>query len=480
VGGASGSDLFQYVGGALSSADPSVDVSPEAIVDGAAVRGTCVEVRQQMTTGNDSPRPGPRPGPRPSPRPTVHPVAAPVPSDPHRFGRVDADGTVWLIGSTGERVVGSWQAGDSEAALAHFGRRFDDLSTEVTLLEERLASGSGDARKIKAAAATLAESLPQASVLGDIDALADRLAAVGEQAEAVAAEHRARRDEHRAEATARKEALAAEAEELGAASTQWKAAGDRLRDILEEWKAISGLDRKTDDGLWKRYSAARDSFNRRRGSHFAELDRERAGARETKERLCERAEQLATSTDWAGTRTAFRELLTEWKAAGRPSKDVDDALWRRFKAAQDAFYAARNSVHAERDAELRANATAKTELLAEAERLDSSDRNAARAAMRSILKKWDSIGKVPRERSAELERRLRAVDMRIRGVESDRVDPQAQARAEQFRARAEQFEQQVEKAKAAGRDKDAEDAKASAEQWRQWAQAAENALAHKP
>ncbi len=84
-------------------------------------------------------------------------------SDPHRYGRVDPDGTVWLISSAGERVIGSWQAGDTEAAYAHFGRRFDDLDTEVALMESRLTSGTGDARKIKAAAAALAEGLPTAS-----------------------------------------------------------------------------------------------------------------------------------------------------------------------------------------------------------------------------------------------------------------------------------------------------------------------------
>jgi hypothetical protein len=407
-------------------------------------------------------------------------VAAPLPSDPHRFGRIDDDGTVWLIGSAGERVIGSWQAGDTEAAFAHFGRRFDDLSTEVTLLEERLASGTGEARKIKATATTLAESLPTASVLGDVDALAARLTAVCEHAETVAASDRARREEHRAAATARKEALAAEAEELATTVSQWKAAGDRLRAILAEWKTISGVDRKTDDALWKRYSAARVAFNRRRGSHFAELDRERAGARQAKERLCARAEELADSTDWAATGAAFRELLTEWKAAGRAARDVDDALWGRFKAAQDTFFAARNAVNAEKDAELRANATAKEALLAEAEKLDATNHDAARAALRSIAKKWDAIGKVPRERTAELEKRLRAVEKKVRGAaESDWADPQAQARAEQFRARAEQFEHQAEKAAAAGRDKDAEDATANAEQWQLWADAAEQALTRK-
>ena len=433
------------------------------------------------TTPKPAPRPGPpRPGPRPGPTPSaVHGAPVPPHCDPHQYGRVDPDGTVWLISGAGERAIGSWQAGDTEAAFAHFGRRFDDLSTEVALMESRLASGTGDARKIKAAATSLAESLPTAAVLGDVDALAARLTAILEHADSAAAAERAKREEHRAAQTARKEALAAEAEELAANSTQWKNAGDRLREILEEWRTISGLDRKTDDALWKRYSAAREIFNRRRGSHFAELDRERAGARQAKEALCERAEELADSTDWGPTSAAFRDLLTEWKAAGRASKDVDDTLWQRFKAAQDTFFTARNAVSAERDAEFRANAEAKEALLAEAEKLDTSDLDAARAALRTIGDKWDKVGKVPRERSAELERRLRAVEKKVRDAPSHGVDPEARARADQFRERAEQFERQAEKAAAAGRTKDAEEARANAEQWRQWAEAAAEAIGKK-
>ena len=432
-------------------------------------------------THKPAPRPGPpRPGPRPGPTPSAVHGAPVLPSvDPHQYGRVDPDGTVWLISGAGERVIGSWQAGDTEAAFAHFGRRFDDLSTEVALMESRLASGTGDARKIKAAATSLAESLPTAAVLGDVDALAARLTTILEHADSAAAAEKAKREERRAAQTARKETLAAEAEELAANSTQWKNAGDRLREILDEWRTISGLDRKTDDALWKRYSAARETFNRRRGSHFAELDRERAGAREAKEALCERAEELADSTDWGPTSAAFRDLLTEWKAAGRASKDVDDALWQRFKAAQDTFFTARNAISAERDAEFRANAEAKEALLAEAEKLDTSDLDAARAALRTIGDKWDKIGKVPRERSAELERRLRAVEKKVRDAPSHGVDPEAQARADQFRERAAQFERQAEKAAAAGRTKDAEEARANAEQWRQWAEAAAEAIGKK-
>ena len=437
----------------------------------------------ESSESSGPPKPAPRPGPpRPAPRPGAVAPAVTVPpsADPHRFGRVDPDGTVWLVNGTGERVIGSWQAGEPDAAFAHFGRRYDDLHTEVALMERRLASGTGDARKIKSAAAALAETLPTASVLGDVDALTARLGAIVEQADSHAAEDRQKRDEHRAAQTTRKEALAVEAEQMSADSTQWKSAGDRLREILDEWRTITGLDRKTDDALWKRYSAARETFNRRRGSHFAELDRERVGTRQAKESLCERAEALSGSTDWGATASTFRDMLTEWKAAGRASKDVDDALWKRFKAAQDTFFKARNAVNAERDAEFDANTSAKEALLVEAEAIDATDAEAARVALRTLGAKWDAVGKVQRERAPEFERRMKAVEKKVRDAASTGwQDPEAQARADQFTARAEQYELQATKAEAAGRTKDAEQARASATQWREWADAAVQALSKK-
>ena len=191
----------------------------------------------------------------------------------------------------GERQIGSWQAGDATEGLAHFGRRYDDLATEVSLLEARLTSGAGDAKKTKAAAIALSESLSTAAVIGDFDALARRLDVIVAGSDEAAAHAKEEKEQSRAASTARKEALAVEAEQIGSESTQWKTAGDRLREILDEWKTIRGIDRKVDDALWKRYSKARESFNRRRGAHFAELDRDRASARSTKEELVERAEK---------------------------------------------------------------------------------------------------------------------------------------------------------------------------------------------
>ncbi|MET9492025.1 DUF349 domain-containing protein [Nocardia sp. NPDC006630] len=455
-------------------------------VPGAAARPS------PATVAGPRPGPGPRKPEAPKPHavkptpgaatPHPHPVVVPAVSDPSQWGRVDEDGTAWVKTIEGERVVGSWQAGDTAEGLAHFGRRFDDIATEVALLEARLAAGT-DARKTKAAATALAETLPTAAVIGDIDGLTTRLRAIIEHSDEAAAHAKEEKDRSRHEQTERKEALAAEAEQIAAESTQWKVAGDRLREILDEWKTIRGVDRKVDDALWRRFSKAREAFNRRRGAHFAELDRERASAKTHKEGLCVRAEELSSSTDWAGTAAVFRDLLAEWKAAGRAPREADEQLWKRFKAAQDVFFAARNSAASERDAEFEDNATAKEELLLHYERLDPETHlDAARASLRDLQEKWDAIGKVPRERIHDLEARLRAVEKRVRdAVDAQwrRSDPEAMARAAQFRERVAQFEEQAAKAQAAGKTRDAEKALEQAKQWREWAEAAEGAVSQR-
>ncbi|QKT07485.1 DUF349 domain-containing protein [Gordonia sp. X0973] len=437
------------------------------------------------TSASAAPKPRPRPGPRPGVKPVV--TSAPIThqpthaGDPHEFGRVDEKGVVWLKTADGEREIGQWQAGSPEEGLAHYSRRFEDLATEVEILEERLAARSGDPRKTRAAAQHLLDALPTAHVIGDVAALQARLGAIAATAEDVAEEVKAQRAQDREAAVARKEALAAEAEGLAADSTQWKEAGDRIRAILDEWRGIKGIDRKTDDALWKRYARARDKFNRRRGAHFAELDRDRASAKDRKEELIAQAEELSTSTDWGPTAGRFRDLMTEWKAAGRAPREVDDALWQRFKAAQDVFFGARNAEASQRDEEFSANGEAKAKLLDEAERTidPKADLAAARRAYRLLQERWDEIGKVPRDQMGRLDGRMRALERKIRDAENEswrREDPEVAARAAQFAEKVAALEEQARKADERGKTSDAKKFREQAKQWQEWADAAKTAV----
>lgn len=333
---------------------------------------------------------------------------------PSVWGRVDTDGTVYVKTDDGERVVGSWQAGDAESGLAHYARRYEDLVTEVALLEQRLKSGATKPGQVITKAREIGASLDTAAVVGDLAGLRRRAEELVVTAEAALVDDHKRRDAERAEATAAKEALCVEAEKL-VESKQWKATGERFKAIAEEWKAIRGPDRKTGDILWKRFAAARDAFGKQRGAHFAELDRQREAAREQKADLVREAEALSTSTEWAPTATRMKGLMTKWKAAPRASREAEDELWAKFRAAQDAFFAARTAVFSKQDAEYEGNRILKEELLAEAERMDpKSDPQGAQTALRGIQDRWEKIGKVPRESIQSLDDRMRAVEAKVR------------------------------------------------------------------
>lgn len=383
------------------------------------------------------------------------------------WGRIAEDGTVFVRTADGEREIGSWQAGDAEAGLQFYIRRYEDLETEVGLLEKRLESGTGDPASTRTQATALKQQLPTAAAIGDLGALDSRLDALLAAADERAGQLQAARQQARADAIAAKEALVAEAERIAEQATSWKASGDRLRAIVDEWKAIKGVDRKTDDALWKRFAAARDAFGRRRGQHFAQLDAERGEARTAKEKLVSRAEELADSTDWRDTAAAMRNLMGEWKAAPRAARDVEDALWTRFRAAQDRFFSHRSETFAERDAEQVENLHKKEAVIEKAAALDLADPKAAQASLRALQDEFDSIGHVPRDAMRRVDDRMRSAEQRVRAAldaEWRAASAESNPFLAELRARLVEAEAKLERARKsgdAGRIKKAEDEVAS-------------------
>ncbi|MGC5013062.1 DUF349 domain-containing protein [Streptosporangium sp. DT93] len=406
-----------------------------------------------------------------------------VSTDP--WGRVDDDGTVYVRTAEGERAVGSWQAGEPEEALAYFHRKFDELAGQVTLLEQRVRGTDLPPAQAEATIVKLREAITDAHAVGDLDALLTRLGALTELVAQRREEVKAARDVARAEAKGIKERIVAEAERIAEDTTHWKTGGERLRQLIEEWKAAERIDRVTEAALWKRLSAARTAFAKRRKVYFAGLDEQREGVRSSKERIVAEAEELASSTDWGTTASAYRELMQQWKNAGRASREVEDELWGRFKGAQDRFFQARSAVFAERDASLAANAEVKEQLLTEAEKiLPVTDARAARGALRALLERWEAAGAVPREQRDRLEGGLRKIDEAVRKAEETewkRSNPEARARAQttvdQLRKSIGQLETRLAKAQEAGRDKDVKDAEEALTARRSWLEEAERTLA---
>ncbi|MFE2016758.1 DUF349 domain-containing protein [Streptomyces sp. NPDC059499] len=376
-------------------------------------------------------------------------------SDP--WGRVDETGTVYVRTAEGEQVVGSWQAGSPEEALAYFERKYEGLVVEIGLLERRVKTTDLSAKDATAAIEHLRQQVDEHHAVGDLAALGKRLDSLVATVDSRREERKVQKAKQTDEARHAKEALVVEAEEL-AQSEQWRSAGERLRALVDTWKGLPRLDRKSDDELWHRFSHARSAFSKRRKAHFASLDAQREDARKVKEKLVAEAESLSGSTDWGTTAARYRDLMTEWKAAGRAQRESEDDLWNRFRGAQDVFFAARSGVFAERDAEQGENLKLKEELAVEAEKLvPVTDLKAARAAFRSVNERWEAIGHVPRDARPKVEGRMHAVEKALQEAEESewrRTNPEARARAEgltgQLQAAVDKLRTQIDTARASG------------------------------
>lgn len=498
-------------GNATAAEEISPEDVPTAPTGPARNVATPLAFRGKVKGGETAQGTGPaRPGPRPVPHPPARPGAQvvrptgrprPLPHAPHpaphppaasaqevleaaqaaAWGRVDDDGTVWVREASGERSVGQYAGADSSEALAFYVRRFLDLQAQVALFEVRLPQVS--AKEADHTLATLTEALVAPAAVGDLDGLRTRLDVAREDADRRRAAAAAEREAAKAHALAARTELVEQVEAIAAADparTQWRQAGERLQALLAEWKEAQRhgprIDRAEEDALWKRFSHARATFDRGRRQFFAEVERRRAEARATKEAIVEEAERLAESTDWSATAVAYRSLMDRWKAAGRAAAREDDALWERFRAAQDAFYAARTAATSATDAEFTANLQAKLALLAEAEALlPISDLGQAKAALRAVQDRWDAIGKVPRADVQRVEARLRAVEQAVRDAQQDawaRSNPETKARARgalaQLEASIASLEAEYEAARAVGNEAAAADAQTALAARRAW------------
>ncbi|PJJ63110.1 DUF349 domain-containing protein [Compostimonas suwonensis] len=359
-------------------------------------------------------------------------------SEQQAWGRVDDTGTVFVRLSTGERAVGQYPDGTPEEALAYFQRKFTDLEGQVTLLEQRAKRGA-PASDIARAVSTLRESVATANAVGDLESLSTRLEKLGGAVEELTEQQSAEAKAAIAAAIAERTEIVVAAEALAAedpAKTQWKQTTASLDALYARWQAHQQdgprLPKNDANELWKRFRAARTTIEQNRKAFFAELDSVHRDARTRKQALIDQAESLIPQ-GMAGI-PVYRDLLDEWKRAGRAGKKQDDALWARFKAAGDELYAAKSEVDAKENEEFQGNLTLKLELLDEAEPLlAETDFAKARTALQAIQRRWDEIGKVPREQVRVIEDRLRKVETAVRKLEDDHWktnNPEKKARSE--------------------------------------------------
>ena len=429
------------------------------------------------------PKPVPTPGKIHLPREKkpVVPVRTPDFSAALPFGRVDDEGRVWVKDGEEERQIGQFPAEIPDNPLNIYVRRYLDIAAQVSLFAERLPNLAE--REIDQTMKSLREQVSEPAAVGDLPALREKVARLQEQADRRKEEAAEQRAQAKEESREKREKVVTRAEEIAAqdsARTQWKHSGQELRDLLDEWKRLQHagprIDRTIEDELWKRFAAARSAFDKKRRAFFTELDATQAQAKAVKEKLIKEAEALSDSTNWGDTARAYRDLMQRWKAAGRASRREDDALWQRFHRAQQKFFDARNAQNEAVNALETENLQKKEAILVKAEALkEITDVDALKAKLRPLQEQWDEIGHVPRADIDRVERRMRAVEDHLRGLEEEiwrKSNPETKARAEgmagQLKGLIDQIKAEIAQAEAEGDSKKATELKDSLKAREAW------------
>jgi hypothetical protein len=320
--------------------------------------------------------------------------------------------------------VGQYPNVTPEEALAFYERKFADLDAQVRILEQRVKN-KVDAANLGKQAAKLTEDLTAANAVGDLNNLRSRVSALAPAISELGAAKAEANKEAIAEALAARNALADAAEAIAnqdAAKTQWKQSGEKMAKLFEEWQASQKTGPKVSkalaDPIWKRFSLARTRFETAKRQYFATLDSTNKAVRAKKNEIVEAAEKLAASG--SDSMVEYKKLLDAWKNAGRTPGKSDDALWAKFKAAGDTIYSARQATAAVENVEHGENLTKKLELLKQYSTIDpSKGLDEAKKQLQELQKKWEKIGRIPKEKLREVEDKLRAIENKVRTAEQD-------------------------------------------------------------
>ena len=189
------------------------------------------------------------------------------------------------------------------------------------------------------------------------------------------------------------EQVEAIAEKEISSSTEWNALSKEIEDIQAKWRGIGFATRKENQKIYERFRAACDKFFERKRASFTEFKDSMNANLEKKMAIIEEAESLKDSTDWKATADRLIELQKQWKEIGAVPRKKSEQIWKRFRAACDAFFTARDNRPAG-PGNLAGNLAAKKALIEEIKAY-VPDAEKDEAARKEFAEKWNAIGFVP-------------------------------------------------------------------------------------
>ncbi len=366
----------------------------------------------------------------------------------NEWGRVDDELNVYVITKDGEREVGQFPDGTKEEALEFFSKRFADLEAQVDLFISRLEHKTVG-RNVAKLYSELKEAIAGAKAVGDLDSLTAKLDAVEPTVAEVTQELREASKLALQETIQKREEIVLAIEKLAQKdpkTVQWKQTTQKINELFDQWKSEQAAHRRVPsnitDPLWKRFRAAKNQLEASRKEFFSTMESTQKQARKAKQELIEKAKALDPSDTKAVV--AYRNLLNDWKAAGRAGHKIDDELWAQFNAVGDSIFTAKKDLDAQVEKASKEILAKRDEILASAEELlNSKDVEDAKAKLRSFQSQFEKAGFVPRHIGRAQEQRLAKVEAHVRGLEQKLWNDSDPEKLERANSAAKQLEDTI-------------------------------------
>jgi hypothetical protein len=126
--------------------------------------------------------------------------------------------------------------------------------------------------------------------------------------------------------------------EILAEEDDWKKAGIRFQEMLEEWRTVGPVPRRKTKKIWQRFKKAMDNFYARKRQHQKDQRNVEKENLQRKKDIVELIIALENAEDMQAAITKVKELQQEYQRIGYVPIKFKDKINKSYKEACDIFY----------------------------------------------------------------------------------------------------------------------------------------------
>ena len=171
----------------------------------------------------------------------------------------------------------------------------------------------------------------------------------------------------------------------------------KAKDLKRRWPRVREEEESFSDfELSEKFNKMMDELSEKAGDVYINTE-------ERKTQLIEQAKEILAKNNFKKGTEQMKQLLEDWKHAGRINKERDDELWNEFAAVRSEFFEKKNEYFANLKETFSANKALKEELIAKAKEIAGIE-NIKEAGNRSneLMEEWKKVGSAGRRDDDDL------------------------------------------------------------------------------